>query len=576
MKKLLLPLILILSVYILVGYCATFTSQYPLAQSDTYVKATTHYSNRDPYYATDPTKSLTGPVDYNAWVSLTNELTEQRFHIDLGSEKVIKRIYYENHHYTGSDTNRGVQNFTFWGSNAEASFLELTYGTDTGWTGLTVGNNNKFDEHSVADEADPKYITVTNSTGYRYYAFKFADSYGGADYMGVRRIELQTEDEVEVTWLAGWDYRIELAIADYAGDIGGIVTWFPVEVFLTATQAEEVFAELTTDAEYKKMQFTQADGTSLLYGHMKLFDVSEELGIFTVSATGWTINANTSVWLYYDKENVDNDTYIGATNTSACEAVYNPQYIAVYTMADGVDNAHIYDATDNDNDGTKKDADEPIETAGKVGRGQNFAGDDDIISMTDNAGWDTGGAVTLETVFKTSVQQNSKGMIVHDISNYKYMLHLTGASGRILFFIVSASGSSFADNLESAGYYSDGVFRYIAAVYDKTLGSDRLVLYRNGASVATANGYNQDITAGDEGLTLGQYTTNYCNFIQDVVRISNSARSAAWIEGTYNSIWDTLFTYGSEEEAPVVGITWNGALIKKWNGITITIPINTQ
>ena len=45
-------------------------------------------------------------------------------------------------------------------------------------------------------------------------------------------------------WLAGWDYRIKLDIADYANDIGASVTWFPVTVFLTATQGEEVLQNL--------------------------------------------------------------------------------------------------------------------------------------------------------------------------------------------------------------------------------------------------------------------------------------------------------------------------------------------
>jgi len=174
---------------------ATYTSQYPTQDVD-HVKATTKYDPLEdyfwPHYTTDPAKSLTGTALPNQWVALALTNTNQRFHIDLGSAKIIRRIYYENNHDEGLVTNRGVNNFTFWGSNTEASFLELTYGTDTGWTELTVAQNT-FDEHVGLDQADPKYIVVTNSTAYQYYAFKFADVHGGS-YMGVRRIELQTED----------------------------------------------------------------------------------------------------------------------------------------------------------------------------------------------------------------------------------------------------------------------------------------------------------------------------------------------------------------------------------------------
>jgi len=163
-----------------------FTSQYP-TQSDTYVKAT---SKNDTsfwaYYATDPTKSVIGASAGNAWLSVDGN--PQRFHIDLGSAIAIKRFYYEN--YNPDAWSNGVKNFTFWGSNSATAFAELTYATDTDWTQLTTSQST-FDIHASNNNADPKYITVTNTTAYRYYAFKFADNWAGSGPMGFRRIELQ-------------------------------------------------------------------------------------------------------------------------------------------------------------------------------------------------------------------------------------------------------------------------------------------------------------------------------------------------------------------------------------------------
>lgn len=171
-----------------------YTSQYPPAHSNTYVKATSHYdANYWEYYATDPAKSLTGTRALNQWLAGLGSVTNQRFHIDLGSAKVIRRIYYENSHHSGGQTDSGVQNFTFWGSNTGAgTFDDLVYVNDEGWTQLTISQST-FDEHIASDEVDPKYITVTNNTAYRYYAFKCADNYDNATLLGVRRIELQTE-----------------------------------------------------------------------------------------------------------------------------------------------------------------------------------------------------------------------------------------------------------------------------------------------------------------------------------------------------------------------------------------------
>jgi len=173
----------------------TYTSQYPPEQSDTYVKATTKLDTLYwPYFATDPAKSLTGERDNNSWLSSVSVTGSQRFHIDLGESIVIRRIYYENHHTFGSENTRGVENFTFWGSNIGAgTFDDLVYGNDEGWTQLTI-SASVMDKHVALDQADPKYITVTNEVAYRYYAFKFADNWGDALFIGVRRIELQTED----------------------------------------------------------------------------------------------------------------------------------------------------------------------------------------------------------------------------------------------------------------------------------------------------------------------------------------------------------------------------------------------
>ena len=167
-------------------------SQYPPAQSDTYVKSTTKCNTSFwAYYATDPTKSLTGTAPANAWLSASGTVANQRFHIDLGSAKIVKRIYYENNHTEGSDTDVGIQNFTFWGSNTAGDFADLVYANDGTWVSITTVPT-AFDEHTGSDVADPKHITVDNAVAYRYYALKFVDNHGDATYIGVRRIELQT------------------------------------------------------------------------------------------------------------------------------------------------------------------------------------------------------------------------------------------------------------------------------------------------------------------------------------------------------------------------------------------------
>jgi len=186
-----------------------YESQYPPAYSENYVKSTSSYdASMLACFATNPSASLVGVWGGNvAWLAAGGAVTNQRFHIDIGEKKLIRRIYYENAHSLGQWSEGGVKNFTFWGSNDPTSFGTLTYATDTGWTEISVASNT-FDKHVAANTTDPKYIAVTPTTKYRYYAFKFADNYGGTSYLGVRRIELQEagyEDDANI-----WVDKVEV------------------------------------------------------------------------------------------------------------------------------------------------------------------------------------------------------------------------------------------------------------------------------------------------------------------------------------------------------------------------------
>jgi len=170
---------------------STYTSNYPPAYSYTYVKTTSEYPayNLMGYNATNPARSLTGGYDSNAW--MTNGAAPTRFHMDLGSEKSISRIYYENFHYYDTETVRGVKDFTMWGSNDVSDFNNTAYSSDGTWTQIPT-ETSQFEQHVAADRADPKYIAVNGSVSYRYYAFKFANGWSAGDLLGLRRIELQS------------------------------------------------------------------------------------------------------------------------------------------------------------------------------------------------------------------------------------------------------------------------------------------------------------------------------------------------------------------------------------------------
>jgi hypothetical protein len=170
----------------------TYTSVYPTEYSLKTVNASTWANaNFYPFFAGNPALSLIGAWNPNQWLALYP--TAQWFKMNLSTTKIIRRFYYENSHNSGASTTTGVKNFLFFGSNSSESFYNRSYLNVTGWDNLTP-SAYQFIEHAGSNIPDPRCITVTNTIAYQYYGFKFADDFGSGDYMGLRRMELQTED----------------------------------------------------------------------------------------------------------------------------------------------------------------------------------------------------------------------------------------------------------------------------------------------------------------------------------------------------------------------------------------------
>jgi hypothetical protein len=119
---------------------------------------------------------------------LSSGVTGQKFNIDLGSAKEITRIYLENYHASGGTVDRGIKNFSIYGTNSATAFANVTYLTITD---LVLLGTFIAAQHVAVDTADPQYFELPTTGSYRYYVFRIADSYGASSYIAARRIELQ-------------------------------------------------------------------------------------------------------------------------------------------------------------------------------------------------------------------------------------------------------------------------------------------------------------------------------------------------------------------------------------------------
>jgi hypothetical protein len=184
------------------AYCSTslcysdknnYLVNVPLA-TDSMALSTTHYQNQTASCAVNvnnPTLGKFAKTDMTTWASANGSVSDQCLVFDFGRQVVITKIRICNYHKGGSDTNRGMKNFTLQGSNTAADFSSgATYAYTGDWT--EIGSAMQADQHVASDVEDWQDINISNAVGYRYHRFKIADNWGDDEFLGVRHILFYT------------------------------------------------------------------------------------------------------------------------------------------------------------------------------------------------------------------------------------------------------------------------------------------------------------------------------------------------------------------------------------------------
>jgi hypothetical protein len=350
-----------------------------------------------------------------------------------------------------------------------------------------------------------------------------------------------------MAWLDTWQKRIKLTIDQTKIDTADL-TWFPVTVFLTATAGEEVFTELDADADYMKVAFTKDDGTTELYAECELFDVSEQKAIYHISKDGWVISntVDTDFYMYYDNDHADNTDYIGAIDTTAGGNVWDTNFKAVHHLKDATTST-VKDSTANNNDGAKQAANEPIETDGKVGKAQDFDGSNDYI-LTAGQITDWTKDFTISGWIKPDVVNIEQALMGYGHGNETPYYSWAAYLNLTHFMFTAYNGTNRTITSDYTAQANVGF--YVTIVYDGDSSSNNASIYINGALDKTGTVITELRTDAYNRISIGASwngTNRFMNGVIDEVRISNVTRTADWIKATYNSLFDTLLTYGSEE-----------------------------
>jgi hypothetical protein len=255
--------------------------------------------------------------------------------------------------------------------------------------------------------------------------------------------------------------------------------------------------------------------------------------------------ADTVITIYYDSTHADNSTYVGVTGSVPGKAVWDANFKAVYHMND-LTTSTIADSTGSGYTGTKGGANNPLEEAGLIGKAQNFSSD--RISGGDVLDYNLTDAQTTEITAHLNTTAGIQTYISKERIGSPYQ-------GWIFYTLLDQATLKY-EYIDDAGkgftVYSTNAVLNTNWQYLALSNSNKTVaMYVAGATVATtiADATPANVnTAVNMCIGARENTNWYFNGVQDEIRFSTIARSAAYIKANNYCFTDALVTFGAETE----------------------------
>ena len=355
-------------------------------------------------------------------------------------------------------------------------------------------------------------------------------------------------------WKAGWAQRSAIAIDDT--NVDATLTWFPVPLLINSTSgigntdiATIVFTELTTNST--KLAVTQADGVTELKVEIEEWTynagtVADSTGVLWVSLDGWAIpTSGTTIYLYYDATHADNAN-VGVIGSAPGEAVWDSNFKMVQHMGEAT-HATLVDSIGNHDSATNT---MDSNAAGKIGQAMNGDGTE-WATFADHADWNLGTAwnINMWVNFDTITDGSRYNLIAqYYATDDDYWVIRREASNKLQIFCLGDADVTKANYYTTADWKpSTGTWYYLSFVRD----TSSAYIYINGVSQGVTEGTAWATLADlPAALWIGAWAdaTSYGIVgTLDECRLSNIARSAAWLKANYYAQSDNFLTWGSEE-----------------------------
>jgi hypothetical protein len=346
-------------------------------------------------------------------------------------------------------------------------------------------------------------------------------------------------------WNNDWHARRKLTFDN--SEQTSALSEFPVLVVFNTSRIN--YDNLKTDGT--DLRFIASDKTELTY-HIEDF-VWGGTSYIWVKVPSIAANSNTDfIWMYY------HNTTASSVQNPASET-YDSNFVGVWHLNEivtgGTSTGIHADSTSRSNNGTQVNNDD---TPGKIARGQIFDAAGDYIQITTH---DTSLDLTTTWTIETWVNASRapfddwQALISKDVNantppvNRSASLWLYGDLYNSLPVNKVQVWFSPVDNgpaLESNSNLSIGIWYYLTTTFN----NGTLTLYINGnedgsITQSTPSANKNSLYFGQRGQNTGGHY--WFSGSMDEVRISNSARGAAWIKAQYLSMTDQFISFKPEE-----------------------------
>ena len=334
-------------------------------------------------------------------------------------------------------------------------------------------------------------------------------------------------------WLTGWNYRKKITISDT--NVGSDLNSFPVLVKIAADS--NMSSALATGYD---IRFADSTGNNLLPYERESWSGGNGSAVtanFWVQVPAVTHSASTIIYIYYGNSS--------ATDGQNSSDVWDSNFLGVWHMGDNAANKTVVDST-GINNGTAKANTSTKTVAGKVDGALTFNGSSDYVDTNDNVG-----NFTLASNFTIAAWVNPALDSTNDViygntwNGYGYMLGIN--SSNKAKFILSRSSSRY-NEIDSSVLTSG--WHYIVGTWD---GANPKILVDgiDNSQTSTTQGSLTSITTNND-TNIGLDTTSDGHYFKgpiDEDRVSNSVRSADWINFEYHNIVDSGndLTFGGQE-----------------------------